>query len=244
MPSQEGRVVISLIGGILQCHRLPVTRLKQDDQHQQTVERQRNESAAFVTRKVGFSLILLKKCCLCSRNSAWLITKELFGNLRSGNLARIGNTLKCLNFIYLRIKSIESMMSYQTEPFFIFICIFYLFAWVFFFICRSHQEDLPNEQITYSRCRYSVDNNIGVLTHNVNRIFSSHVSDIWEFLSEFLEHFSCGSNLNSAFYIILLLQRTSCNFVQTPRTLSKYILYSILINTYMMSYWTMTKIDM
>ena len=122
-------------------------------------------------------------------------------------------------------------MSCQAESFF--ICIFLL---QYFFICRPHQEDLPNEQITYSRCKYSVRYNIGELTHNVNRFFHL-MSPIY---GKFLEHFSCGSNLDSAFYIILLLQRTSCNFIQTPGTLSKYILYIliILINTlsYMMSY--------
>ena len=55
--------MISLNGGTLQSHQLAIARSKQDDQHQQTVERQRNESAAFVTRKVGFSL-------MCSKNFA------------------------------------------------------------------------------------------------------------------------------------------------------------------------------
>jgi len=66
--SREGRVAISLNGGTR--HQLAVTHSKQDDQHQQTVERQRKESAAFATRKVGISLILFKEFCLGSKNSA------------------------------------------------------------------------------------------------------------------------------------------------------------------------------
>lgn len=47
--------MISLNGETLQGHRLPVASSKQEDQHQQIVERQRKESVAFAIRKVGFS---------------------------------------------------------------------------------------------------------------------------------------------------------------------------------------------
>lgn len=91
---------------------------------------------------------------------------------------------------------------------------------IFFLICRSHQEDLPHEQITHSRSRYSVANNIDLLTHNANKFF--YISCLWHVgcLDEFLEHFSCGSKLDSTFYILLLLQCTSCNFMKAPEHLS------------------------
>ena len=53
--SPEDRAVISLNGETLQDHRRLVTDLKQQDQHQQTLERQRKENVAFVTKKVGYS---------------------------------------------------------------------------------------------------------------------------------------------------------------------------------------------
>ena len=49
--------MISLNGGTLQGHQLPVASSKQEDQHQQIVERQRKESAAFAIRKVGISYL-------------------------------------------------------------------------------------------------------------------------------------------------------------------------------------------